>query len=134
MRLAPAFRILLSENGVVALEGVSIHLEVKRILQPYVVSPTLDIRPGTLYPTPEWLHVRASANGLTTLNELANSFAGPEVCNHLYGYEDGALLFEWHDAFSDPIQVDGSVSVAAVTAFCSELRVDPPKNTTSRGQ
>jgi hypothetical protein len=125
---------LLSESGVVALEGLSIHAEVKRTLQPHVVAPTLEIRPGTVYPTPEWLHVRATTHALITVNELVNTFAGPEVCNHLYGYEDGKMLFEWHDAFSDPIQVAGSVSSDAIAAFCSELRVEPPKNVASGGE
>lgn len=105
--LASAFRMLLSDHGVAALEGVSTHLEVKRTLQPRVVTPALEMRPGTLYPTPEWLHVRDTTDALRILNELVNTVAGPEVCDHLYGYEGGTLLFEWHDAFGDPIQLAG---------------------------
>jgi hypothetical protein len=118
---------LLSEQGVVALEGTSIHPEVKKTLQPYVIVPALEIRPGTLYPTPEWLHIRATADGLSTLNELINTSAGPEICNHLYGYEVGRLLLEWHDAFGDPIYVPGTVAPSVIAAFCAELGVGPAK-------
>ena len=44
IRLASALRVLPSEQGVVALEGVSIHPEVKRTLQPYLIVPALEIR------------------------------------------------------------------------------------------
>lgn len=133
IRLASALRVLLTENGVVVLEGLSIHAEVKRMLGPHLLAPALEIRRGTLYPTPEWLHIRASADALFILNELVNTFAGPEVCNHLYGYEAGTLLFEWHDAFDDSIQVAGRVSPGVIAAFCSELGVDPPENLRSHG-
>lgn len=127
IRLAPALRVLLSEQGVVALEGVSIHPEVKRTLQRYLIVPALEIRPGTSYPTPEWLHMRASEDALKALNELVNTCAGPEICNHLYAYEQGTLLLEWHDAFDDPIHVAGTVSSTVIAAFCAALGVGPAK-------
>lgn len=127
IRFASAFRVLLTEQGVIALEGVSIHPEVKQTLQPHVIAPALEIRPGTLYPTPEWFHIRASEDALSTVNELVNTCAGPEICNHLYAYEYGALLVEWHDAFDDPIHVAGTVSATVVAAFCAALGVGPPK-------
>lgn len=133
IQLALALRVLLTEDGVVALEGLSIHADVKQLLQSHLVSPQLEIRPSTAYPTSQWLHVRATTDALTRLSELVNSFAGPEVCDHLYGYEDGTLLLEWHDAFSDPIYVARSVSPAVIAAFCSALGVGPGKLPTSGG-
>ncbi len=124
---ASAFRVLLSEQGVVALEGTSIHPEVKQTLHPHVIVPALEIRPGTLYPTPEWLHIRATADALSTLNELVNTCAGPEICNHLYAYQEGTLLLEWHDAFDDPIHVAGMVTPGVIAAFCAALGVGPAK-------
>jgi hypothetical protein len=125
--IASALRVLLSEQGVVALEGMSIHPEVKQTLQPHVIVPALEIGPGTLYPTPEWIHIRTTTDALTTLNELVNTLAGPETCNHLYAYEQGTLLLEWHDAFDDPIHVAGTVSAEVMVAFCSALGVGPAK-------
>lgn len=127
IRLASALHVLLSEQGVVVLEGISIRPGVKQTLQPHVIVPALEIQPGTLYPTPEWLHIRASESALNALNELVNTCAGPEVCNHLYAYEDSALLMEWHDAFDDPIHVAGRVSADVIAAFCSALGVGPAK-------
>jgi hypothetical protein len=127
IRLASALRVLLSEQGVVALEGISIHPEIKQTLQPHLIVPALEIRPGTLYPTPEWLHIRASEGALNALNELVNTCAGPEVCNHLYAYEGSALLLEWHDTFDDPIHVAITVSAGVIAAFCSALGVGPAK-------
>jgi hypothetical protein len=131
IRLAAGLRILLSENGTVALEGLSIHPEVERLLHPHIVTPTLEIRPGTLHPTSKWVHVRATTDALKTLNDLVNSFADPEVCDHMYGYENATLLMEWHDAFSDPIQIADVVSTVVIEAFCSELGVGPAKRPTS---
>jgi|1185.fasta_scaffold384672_1 hypothetical protein len=127
IRLASALRVLLSEEGIVALEGTSIHPQVKQTLQPHLIVAAFEIRPGTLYPRPEWLHMRASEVALNALNELVNSCAGPEICNHLYAYEDSTLLLEWHDAFSDPIHVAGTVSPKVIAAFCAALGVGPAK-------
>lgn len=127
IRIARAFRTLLSERGVVALEGVSIHPEVKQTLQPYTVSPAIEIRPGTLWPTSEWLYIQATDGALGTLEDLVNTCAGPEICNHLYVVDEGTLLVEWHDAFSDPLYVTGTVSAEVVSAFCAALDVGPPK-------
>ena len=110
-----------------ALEGVSIHPEVTQTLQPHVIVPALEIKPGTLYPTPEWLHIRASEDALTTLNELVNTCAGPEICNHLYAYQEGTLLLEWHDAFDDPIHVAGTASSTVIAAFCAAFGVGPAR-------
>ena len=127
IRLASALRVLLSAQGVVALERTSIHPEVKHTLQSHVIVPALEIRPGTLFPRPQWLHVRASEEALSILNELVNTRAAPEICNHLYAYEQGTLLLEWHDAFDDPIHVAATVSAAVIAAFCSALGVGPAK-------
>lgn len=132
-KLGPALRKLLSRNGVVALEGSAIDPEVERLLQPHLTTPLVEIRPGTLYPKSKWLHVRATDDALRTLDELVNSFASPEICSHLYAYEEGTLLLEWHDAFDDPIHVAGTVSAAVIAAFCSALGVGsakPPANST----
>lgn len=127
IRFASAFRVLLSEQGVVALEGTSIHPKVKQTLQAHVIAPALEIRPGTLYPTPEWLHIRATSDALSTLKELVNTCAGPEICNNLYAYEDGTLLLEWHDAFNDPIYVIGTAAPTVIAALCTALGVGPAK-------
>jgi hypothetical protein len=111
----------------VALEGGAIDPEVEHLLQPYVITPLLEIQPGTLYPKLKWLHVRATTNALRTLNELVNSFAPPEVCNHLYAYEGSTLLLEWHDAFGDPIHVAGTVPPVVIASFCAALGVGPAK-------
>jgi len=87
----------------------------------------LEIRPGTLFPKPQWIHARASEGALNTLDELVNSFADPEICDHLYAYEPGRLLLEWHDAFDDPILVAGTVPAAVMAAFCSALGVGRAK-------
>jgi hypothetical protein len=118
---------LLAEDGVVVLEGLSIHSEVEQLLQRHLIEPALEIRPGTAYPTSKWLHVRASSDALRTLNELVNTFAAPEVCDHMYAYEKGGLLLEWHDAFGDPIHVAGTVPADVIAAFCSALGVGPAK-------
>jgi hypothetical protein len=124
---------LLSGDGVVVLEGLSIHPEVEELLQRHLIAPALRIRPGTVYPVSKWLHVRANADALRTLNELANSLADPEVCNHMYCYENNSLLLEWHDAFDDPIHVAGTVSPAVVAAFCEALGVGPAKPPSETG-
>ena len=127
IRLASAFRLLISERGMVVLEGVSIDPEFKQMLRPYVTVPALEIRPGTIYPSTEWLHLGATSHALRTLEQVVNMSAGSDLCNHLYAYENGALLLKWHDAFSDPIYLAGTLSSPAVNAFCAALSVGSAK-------
>jgi hypothetical protein len=127
LRLGAALRKLLSESGVVALEGSAIDPDVERLLQPYLIAPLLEIRPGTVYPQSKCLHIRATDHGLTTLDGLVNSFAPPQVCSHLYAYEGSTLLLEWHDAFGDPIHIAGTVSPDVIAALCAALGVGPAK-------
>lgn len=127
LKLGTALRKLLSEDGCVALEGGPIEPQVERLLAAYVTTPLLNILPGTIYPESKWLHLRATDDALNTLDEVVNSFAPPEVCSHLYAYEGGRLLLEWHDAFSDPIHIAGTVSPEVIAEFCAALDVGPAK-------
>jgi hypothetical protein len=117
---------LLTENGVIALEGTSIHQEVRLALQPHTIPPLLEIQQGT-FPTSEWLHFRASDDALKTFDEVVNWFPTPEICVNLCAYEDSTLLLKWHDPFDEPIYVAPTVSDALITAFCSALGVGPAK-------
>ena len=122
LRLARALQVLLSPEGVVALEGTRIDPEVKRVLRPFAVAPAIDI-PGGTFRRPQQIHIRATEPALTTLTALANSVAPSQMCDVLYAYEEGALLLEWHESFGDPIHVADTIPPELVHAFCVALGV-----------
>lgn len=122
-RLPAALQALLPPDSVLVWEGTSIDPDVERRLAEHFVPPALEIRPGTIWPQPKVLHVRATPQALQIFGELLESFAQPEICNNLYAYVDGTLLLQWHDAFSDPVYIAGTIPEPAIATSCSILEV-----------
>jgi hypothetical protein len=105
------------------LEGTSIAPEIRSLLEAKAIPPMMSVPSGTIWPKPGVFHVQADEQFLTQLAELSNRHANPEICDHIHGYQAGQGLFQWFDAFIDPLLVDRLVPEAAIQAFCSRLGV-----------
>ena len=84
-----------------------------------VVLPTVAV--AILWPRPVYYHVPATPQNLTDLAALAESHAEPELAVHFHVYREGKVLLEWHDAFGQPMLLDGGVSEKRVKAFADAL-------------
>ena len=104
-------------------EGTSVAPDVRALLEANAVAPAMNITRGTLWPKPKVFHVLANERLLRTLATLALHLAEPEICDHFHAYQDGQLVLQWYDAFSDPLLVDETIAEAAVQHFCSKLGV-----------
>jgi hypothetical protein len=74
---------------------------------------------GTLWPRPAYYHVPATPRTLAELALLAESHAEPELAIHFHVYRTGKVLLEWHDAFSQPLLLDGELPESKVRDFAS---------------
>jgi hypothetical protein len=119
--LAAALRVLLNETAAVALESNAFDAEVADELRPFTVDAPLKIRPGTLWPTSGWLHVRATDTALLRLGELTRTLPAPQVCSHLYAYDGDRLLLCWQDFSDGRILLRGDTPEVLVSRFSAEL-------------
>jgi hypothetical protein len=102
-------------------EGTSIEIDVWELLNTRAVSALTEIPKGTIWPKPRTIHVLANEDFLRALSSLADDHAEPEICDHLHGYNESRILFEWYDAFDDPLFLDTSIPEARVREFCQRL-------------
>jgi hypothetical protein len=87
----------------------------------HAVSNQTHVAVGILWPRPVFYHVPATPQNLDNLALLAESYAGPELAVHFHVYQDGKVLLQWHDAFSDPMLLDGEIPEGKVKTFASAL-------------
>ena len=105
------------------LEGTSIAPDIHAFLEANALAPEMNITPGTLWPKPRVFHVLGSEPLLRRLSMMAGHHAEPEICDHFHAYQNGHVLLQWYDAFTDPLLVDDAITEGAVQHFCSKLRV-----------
>ncbi len=105
-------------------EGTSISSDVAALLASNAVAPTLQISPGTIWPTPIVFHVLATEQFVRELAALAARHAEPEICIHFHAYKDGHILMQWHDAFDLPLLIDESIAETSLQSFCKKLGVE----------
>jgi len=103
-------------------EGTTIAADVQALFASNAVAPSLQIPPGTIWPTPSVFHVLGTEQFLLQFAALAGKHAEAEVCGHFHAYKDDHGLLQWYDAFSgDPVLLDGSIREEALQVFCRRL-------------
>ena len=109
------------------VEGNSIAPDVEQLLRNCAEPGEYLPERQTLWPRSTKLRVRFDVVVLADLAALAEHHAVPEICDHLFLYDDRAPLLEYPDAFfkGSVIYVSSSVSEDEVRrwATMSDLRV-----------
>jgi hypothetical protein len=108
-------------GAILCLEGTSIAKEVKALLEAHKVEEICKVHLGTSWPRPAVYHVPCAEPVLSTLAELTEKHAEPEICDHLHVYKDGLVLLSWYDAFLIPLYISKAVQENDVKAFCEIL-------------
>lgn len=78
---------------------------------------------GTLWPRPRFYHIPATTGNLSDLADLMEGFAEPELAIHFHAYCDGKIILEWHDAFTQPMLLAGTLHEEKVKALGKELNM-----------
>lgn len=104
-------------------EGTSISSDVQALFASSVVTPSLQIPPGTIWPKPTVFHVLATTQFLHQLAVLAAKHAEQEICDHFHAYKDSHGLIQWYDAFDLPLFISESLSEVSLKGFCRTLGV-----------
>ena len=108
-------------GSVLYFEGGSPDRELLGYFSAHAIAEQSHVAVGTLWPRPVDYHVPATPQNLAELATLAESHAEPELAVHFHVYRQGTILMEWHDAFSDPMLLDGNIPESKVCAFANAL-------------
>ncbi|HUW84442.1 MAG TPA: hypothetical protein VMZ31_16780 [Phycisphaerae bacterium] len=119
--LLRALLVLVPDDSILYLEGGSPEGELLDFFNAKAVPEQTHVAIGTIWPRPRCYHVPATAQNLTDLADIAESCAWPELAIHFHVYRDGRLLLEWHDAFSQPMLLSGSIPDDKVRGFSVAL-------------
>lgn len=81
---------------------------------------------GTTWPKGNLYRLRFDASTLTSLAELAERHAEPEILDHLHVFAGEVTLLDWHDAFdrASPMIVAATVPREHLQGLASELGLD----------
>jgi len=80
-----------------------------------------------LWPNPVSYHVPATPENLSELARLSENCAFPELAVHFHVYRAGKVLLEWHDAFTQPMLLDGSIPEGKVSGLAQVLSMKTTK-------
>jgi hypothetical protein len=120
---------LLPDSSVLYFEGGSPGSKLLDFFTAHAIEEQIHVAVGILWPRPVYFHIPATPNNLLDLAELAESHAEPELAVHFHAYQNGRILLEWHDAFSQPMLIDGKISEKQVRRFAAVLGMTCNLNT-----
>lgn len=96
-------------NSILYVEGTSIVPEVEDFLGAHQAAEWCEIEPNTIWPTPRTVHLPLEGTNLAELRQIADRYAGPEVCDHLVVYRGDEVLVWAHDAGNGYVSVSPSL-------------------------
>jgi hypothetical protein len=107
--LIRAINTTMPRDAIIYIEGDSIVPEVASFLSSHLASEPRDIWPGSSSRKSSAFHVPLAGTNLAELGVLADSYAAPEVCDHLVVYQDDELLLTAYDAGGNFVEVSKSL-------------------------
>lgn len=120
----------LAEGSILYFEGGSPDHKLLDFFNAHAIPEQAHVAVGILWPRPVYYHVPATPQNLAELELLAESHAEPELAVHFHVYRGDKVVLQWHDAFSDPMLLDGETPEDKVRAFASAVGMKFKLNTT----
>ncbi len=121
----------LPPDSILYFEDGSPSGELFDFLESTSIPEKLHLAYGTTWPRPKIFHVPATIGNLGRLTELTEHRAEPELAIHFHIYCNGEVLFEWHDAFRNPMYVSKFFSEEQIKSFCKSLSMTYEENVES---
>jgi hypothetical protein len=112
----------LPDGSLLYFEGGHPDAEIEAFMADHAVPEPVHIALGTIWPKPRVFQVPATSATLGRLAEIMERHAEPQLAVHFHVHRDGAVLLEWHDAFSQQMMVAGSLSDEAVAMLVDRFR------------
>jgi hypothetical protein len=109
------------EDAVLYFEGGSPDTEIDNFIAKHSISEVSHVAMGTIWPRPKVFHVPATATVLTELSRIMKHHAEPQLAVHFHVYRNDTVLLEWHDTFSQPMLMNGSIPEEKVKVFADKI-------------
>jgi hypothetical protein len=119
----------LPDGSVLYFEGGSPDRKLLDFFNASAIEEQTHVAVAIFWPRPVYYHVPATPQNLAELAALAESHAEPELAVHFHAYRDGKVLLEWHDAFGQPMLLDGNIPEKQVKSFAEALGMKFKLNT-----
>ena len=116
-----AIRGWFPEDAILYFEGGYEGSEIHDFMVKYAIKERTHIALGTIWPRPKVFHVPATDVILTELIGIAEHHAEPELAVHFHIYRNDTVLLEWHDAFDQPMLINGEITVDQIKALCGKF-------------
>lgn len=121
---APFLRALgdiLPADSILYFEGGSPDRTLLDFFNAHAVPEHSHVAVAILWPRTTCYHVPATPQNIAELTVLAESHAEPDLAEHFHAYRDGKVLLQWHDAFGDPMLLDGGIPEPQIKTFAEGL-------------
>ncbi len=116
-----ALKEFLPNNSTLYFEGGSPRNELLTFLKTHAIPEEAHVAVATLWPKPLYYHIPATEQNLDRLAEFSEFCAQPELAVHFHVYHQGKVLLEWHDAFGQPMLLDGAIPENKIVSFANTL-------------
>ena len=113
----------LPKDCILYFEGGSPDQQILDFFNAHAIPEQTHVAIGTLWPRPVYYHVPATSQNLLKLTTLAECHAEPELAIHFHAYQEGKVLLEWHDAFSQHMLLSGTIPENEVKSFADTLNM-----------
>lgn len=109
------------------IEGGSPKGELRQFIEARQLQERVHVAVGTIWPRPKYYHILATTENLSELAEIVEHCAEPELAVHFHVYFEDKIILEWHDAFTQPMLLAGTLEEGKVKALSKELNMEITK-------
>ncbi len=121
--LLRALSRFLPDGCVLYFEGGSPRGKLLEFIESHRIEEQTHVAIGTLWPRPRRCHIPATNRNIRELASLAEHVAEPELAIHFHVYRNGEILLEWHDAFTQPMLLSGSLKEEKIGTLAKDLKM-----------
>ncbi len=114
---------LMPIGSMLYLENTDFAEDVELLMNRLSIKARRKIEPGTEWPVPKWFHIPVTRSNMMQLTDISRQRPISDVADHLVGYLETIVVFEWYDLLETPIHVTGALERVKVHRFASSLGV-----------
>lgn len=126
-RLLKSLHFIIDETATLFFEGCNVRGELKSFIETHSIPEKEKIARGTVWPKQSVVHIPATKPIIDDLAELAKGISPLELAAHFHVYDHGEVIFEWYDAFTDPMYISNRVSENKVKDFAESIGMNYEK-------
>jgi hypothetical protein len=113
---------LVPEESILYIEGNAPE-ETENYLKERKTEDTFKIAMGTIWPRPEYFHMKITKENIEGLAKIEESHETPIGSIHLHVYKNNKVILSGYDAFLDPFLISKEIPEDKIRSFSNKLGV-----------